>query len=62
MVAARDAGRVIPPHPYCACSPRTSTRSQITQHLLVSQPLYFKPAALRSCWATTPCTAQPMAL
>ena len=28
-MAARDAGRVIPPHPYCACTRRTSTTTQI---------------------------------
>ena len=61
-MAARDAGRVIPPHPYCACTRRTSTTTQIAmpsskkstfnaglRHAEVGAPLLFAGRCSRLC-------------
>ena len=69
MVAARDAGRVIPPHPYWSCTRRTGNATQITNpysrekklsagQRSLSRPFQCIPAARLSCRAHSACTAQ----
>jgi hypothetical protein len=50
----RDAGRVIPPHPYCACTHRTGTATQITnppkeKKLITSTSFHRRALLLSAC-------------